>query len=100
MNITLLKALVGLVPVCLLLWGAAVLWSRRRTLSACLQMLGAACFAIVLLTHVAESLAVFPEMGWGQPQSVGHYLNLVNAILGLTIFPIGYFLHALKSEHH
>lgn len=28
--------------------------------------------------------------------SVGHYLDLWGAVLGLTLFPIGYLLHALK----
>src|SRR6266705_3327606 len=31
--------------------------------------------------------------------SVGHYLDLGSAVLGLTLFPIGYLLHALTKRH-
>ena len=45
---------------------------------------------MVVLTHVAETLHVFPWMHWGVEQSVGHYLDLGSAVLGLTLFPLGY----------
>jgi len=54
-----------------------------------LQFVGAACLVIVVLTHVAETLHLFPGMGWGQPNSPGHYLDLVSAILGCTLLPLG-----------
>jgi hypothetical protein len=54
-----------------------------------LQFFGAACLIIVVLTHVAETLHLFPGMGWGQPNSPGHYLDLVSAILGCTLLPLG-----------
>ncbi len=47
-----------------------------------LVLLGVACWMIVLLTHVAERLHVFPSMGWGVPDSPGHYIDLVSAIVG------------------
>ncbi len=47
-----------------------------------LVLLGVACWVIVLLTHVAERLHIFPSMGWGLPDSPGHYLDLVSAIVG------------------
>lgn len=94
----LLKALICLVPVCLLILGSAVLWFRDRTLYACLQLLGAGCLAVVVLTHIAESLNAFPRMRWGQPNSLGHYLDLVSAILGFTLFPIGYCFYALGQR--
>ena len=34
-------------------------------------------------------------MHWGLEHSAGHYVDLVGAVLGLTLFPAGYFLHAL-----
>jgi hypothetical protein len=40
------------------------------------------CLVIVLLTHVAEHLQMFPVMGWGLPDSPGHYLDLLSAIVG------------------
>jgi hypothetical protein len=54
-----------------------------------LQLFGAACLIIVVLTHVAEALHLFPGMGWGQPDSPGHYLDLASAILGCTLLLIG-----------
>ena len=36
-------------------------------------------------------------MRWGSELSVGHYLDLVSAVLGLTLFPIGYLLHELTK---
>ena len=54
-----------------------------------LMLFGADCLTIVVLTHVAETFGLFPSMGWGQPDSAGHYLDLASAILGCTLFPVG-----------
>jgi hypothetical protein len=34
-------------------------------------------------------------MQWGSPHSVGHYLNLSSAVLGVVLFLLGYLLQAL-----
>src|SRR5262249_45383192 len=34
-----------------------------------LVLFGAACLTVVVLTHVAETFGIFPEMGWGMPNS-------------------------------
>jgi hypothetical protein len=47
---------------------------------------------LVILTHVAEALHLFPAMRWGAPDSLGHYLDLSSAVLGVTFVPIGYIL--------
>jgi hypothetical protein len=98
MNIALLKALAATIPVLLLFSGASVLFSRRRTLGSLLQLLGAGCLAIVVLTHFFEALQLFPWMRWGDEHSVGHYLDFGSAVLGLTFFPIGYLLYALFRQ--
>jgi hypothetical protein len=54
-----------------------------------LVLLGIGSLAIVGLTHIAERLEIFPGMGWGLPNSAGHYLDLASAILGFTLLPIG-----------
>jgi ABC-type transport system involved in multi-copper enzyme maturation permease subunit len=54
-----------------------------------LQLLGLACLAIVVLTHVAEAFHLFPTMGWGQSNSAGHYVDLFSAILGCTLLLLG-----------
>ena|SRR5579871_2012197 len=95
MQVTLLRAVVALVPAVALLAGSGVLFSRQKGLSAFLQLIGAAGIVAVVLSHVCEALQLFPAMGWGQERSIGHYLDLSGAIVGITLFPGGYLLHAL-----
>ena len=63
-----------------------------------LQVVGAACLVIVVLTHFCEALHLLPWMHWGDRHSVGHYLDLASAILGLTLFPVGYLLDVLAKR--
>ena len=53
---------------------------------------------MVGLAQVCEALELFPWMGWGLQDSVGHYLNLASAGLGLSLFPAGYLWHALGGR--
>lgn len=50
-----------------------------------LAMAGCACWVIVILTHVAERWRILPGMGWGLPDSPGHYLDLLSAIGGAVL---------------
>jgi len=86
----LLRALILLVPAGALLAWSAGAFLRARTGWRCLQLVGAGCLVVVALTHVAEALALFPSMGWGAPDSVGHYLDLTSAVLGVALLPVGY----------
>jgi len=95
---TLVSALVALVPVGVLFAGSAVLLVRRQTVGALLQLLGAGCLVVVVLAHVCEALHLFPSMGWGLQDSLGHYLDLSSALLGLALFPAGYLAYALRSD--
>ena len=95
MKSTLLKALVALVPAGILFADSALLFLRGRTLGSFLQLLGAGCLVMVVLTHLCEALHLFPWMRWGSEHSVGHYLDFGSAVLGLTFFRIGYLPHAL-----
>lgn len=99
MNDALFKALVALVPACMLFSGSVVLFFREKTGWSFLQLLGAGCLVVVGLTHIFEALHLFSWMGWGFEHSVGHYLDLWSAIFGLTLFPIGYLFHALTKQH-
>ena len=98
MNATLFKALLALVPTCLLLGGSTIMFFRGRTLLAFVQLVGASCLVLAVLTHVCEALRLFPAMRWGLEHSAGHYVDLAGAVLGLTLFPAGYFLHALRPS--
>lgn len=99
MNVTLLKALVVLVPASILFSGSVVLFLRGRTVSSLLQLVGAGCLVLVVLTHICEALHLFPWMRWGLEHSIGHYLDLWSAVFGLTLFPIGYLVHSLTKRH-
>jgi hypothetical protein len=88
-----------LVPVILLVCCSAVLFSKTRTISAFLQLLGGGCLVVVGLAHICEAFDLLPWMGWGLPNSIGHYLDLGSAVFGLTLFPIGYLWHALTRRN-
>lgn len=88
MSVTLLaKALVALLPAGMLFLGSIVLFVRRKAVPTFLQVTGAGCLLVVVLTHVAEALHLFPWMHWGLEHSVGHYLDFWSAIFGFTLFP-------------
>ena len=91
-------ALAALVPACMLFAGSSVLFFRGKTVCSFLQLFGAGCLVVVVLTHVSETLSLFPWMHWGLEHSAGHYLDLGSAVLGLTFFPVGYLFHALRSD--
>jgi uncharacterized membrane protein len=97
-NFMVLRALIALVPVILLVSGSAVLFSKTRAISALLQLLGAGCLIVVVLAHICEALDLLPWMGWGLPDSTGHYLDLGSAAFGLTLFPVGYLWHMLMRR--
>jgi hypothetical protein len=98
MQPTLQIALLALVPACMLFGGSIVFFFTRRTLGSRLQLLGAGCLMVVVLSHVCEALHLFPWMHWGLEHSVGHYFDFWSAVLGLTLFPVGYLLHAFTKR--
>jgi len=65
MNVTSLKTFVALVPACILFSGSVVLFLRGKSMWPFLQLLGTGCLVVVVLTHVAEALHLFPWMHWG-----------------------------------
>src|SRR5215471_15509280 len=77
-------------PVGTLFAWSLVSFFKGKAVSSFLQLLGAGCLVIVVLTHICEALHLFPFLHWGSPHSIGHSLDLWSAILGLTLFPIGY----------
>src|SRR5437016_756028 len=98
MNVTLLKALVALVPAGMLFSGSVLLFLKGKTVGSFFQLIGAGCLVLVVLTHVSEALHLFPWMHWGLEHSVGHYFDFWSAVLGLTLFPIGYLLYACAER--
>jgi len=50
-----------------------------------LLLAGCVCVAVVMFTHVAERFDILPGMGWGLPNSPGHYLDLFFAAAGVLL---------------
>ena len=73
--------------------GSVVLFARRKTASALLQLLGSGCLAFAVATHVSETFHLFPAMHWGS-----HYFGLGTAALGLILFPLGYLGQAVARQ--
>jgi len=88
------KLTIALVPVSMLLYGSVVLFRTRQSMWVSFQLIGSAFLVVVVLTHICEALSIFHWMHWGLEDSIGHYLDLVSAVLGLTLFPIGYCFYA------
>jgi len=98
MNPTFTKATAALVATGMLLVGSALQFSRRKGTAAIFQLIGAACLMVVIIAHVCEALNWFPWMHWGLEHGVGHYVDLVAVIGGLSLFPTGYLFGALTRE--
>jgi hypothetical protein len=98
MPMTLLIALIILVPVSVLLAVSAGSLLRERSVPSSLQFVGAVCLLVVIVVHMCEALHLFPSMHWGEEHSIGHYLDLVSAVLGITLLPTGYVLRVLHKR--
>lgn len=98
MNDTLIKALVALLLVCLLLWRSFASMSRQRSVSSILRLVGTGFLLVVALTHICEALRILPWMHWGAKRSVGHYIDLWSAVLGLTLFAIGFLTRSIAKR--
>lgn len=97
MSVTLAKALVGLVLAGTLFSVSLLRFVRVKALGSSLQLFGAGCLVMMVITHICEALRLFPWMQWGHERSVGHYLDLCSAVLGLTLVPVGYALAKRRS---
>ncbi|KAK45373.1 hypothetical protein BG58_18235 [Caballeronia jiangsuensis] len=59
---------------------------------------GCGCLIVVALTHVAERFSILPNMGWGLPNSPGHYLDLSCAVLGIVLLLAAGIVRLLHSN--
>ena len=87
------------IPVFALLCGSVLLFAKEKSICSFLQVVGAGCLVIVVLTHICEALGLFSWMHWGLKSSAGHYLDFWSAALGLTLFSGGYLFHSLTHRH-
>jgi hypothetical protein len=86
------------IPTCILFSGAVVLFIKVKTACSLLQLLGVGGLMVVVLSHVSETLHLLPWMHWGEPGSIGHYVDFWSVVLGLTMFPAGYLCDALTRR--
>jgi formate hydrogenlyase subunit 3/multisubunit Na+/H+ antiporter MnhD subunit len=98
MNPALFKVLLVLGPTLLLLLATAALYVRTKAAAALAQALGAACLLVVVLAHLCEALNLLPFMGWGAKGSIGHYVDLASAILGVALLTVGALIHAFSKR--
>jgi formate hydrogenlyase subunit 3/multisubunit Na+/H+ antiporter MnhD subunit len=98
MNPAVLKVLLALAPTLLLLLATAALYARTKATAALVQALGAACLLVVVLAHLCEALNLLPFMGWGAKGSIGHYIDLASAVLGVALVSVGALIHALSKR--
>ena len=92
MSAPVLKGLLALAGASVFLGVSAALLLTRRDTGSTLQALGLACFGVMALTHVFEAFSILSAFGWGQPHSVGHFVDLVAALLGVTFVTSGFLL--------
>lgn len=93
MNSTLVRAVIVLIPVAaLFLWSLMALLRTRGT-ALLVQSAGAFCLLTVVVIHVFEARHLFRFMGWGEPHSAGHYVDLSAAFLGLVLLSVACMLH-------
>ena len=76
--------------------GCRVYRSDAMRVAHWLQLFGFVCLAVLVMSHIAEKLELFPVMGWGLTDSPGHYLNLTIAALGCALFLVGTIMNAAK----
>ena len=98
MNMILVKPLAAFVPVCVVFGGSVALLFRVRTAWCVLQVVGAGGLVVVILAHLCEALHLLSWLGWGLEHSPGHYVDLLSAVLSVTLFPLGYLADALARR--
>ena len=62
-----------------------------------LILAGCGCLVVMVLTHIAEALNFLPGMGWGLPNSPGHYLDLFSAIAGVVLLLTAYVVSRISN---
>jgi hypothetical protein len=92
MSAAVLKGLLALAAACVFLGVSVILFWTRRSFGSALQALGIGCFGVMALTHVFEAFSILPALGWGHPHSVGHVIDLVAALLGVTLVTTSFLL--------
>jgi hypothetical protein len=92
MDAAVLKGLLALAAAGVFLAVSAALFLTRRDPGSALLASGIGWFGVMALTHFFESFSILPAFGWGRPHSVGHLIDLIAAVLGITFVTISFLL--------
>jgi hypothetical protein len=92
------KGLLALGGSSVLLGVSAALLLTRRGLGPVLLGVGIGCFGIMALTHVFEAFSIFPWLQWGRPDSLGHFIDLMAAVLGVALVATSLLLSRLARR--
>lgn len=95
---TLFKALLLLLPAMALFLRSIKLFSQSKRADFLLELLGAGFLVLVVAAHLAEETHSLAGMGWGLPNTTGHYLDLSSAVLGVVLLSLGLFLEAMAKR--
>jgi hypothetical protein len=93
MNSAVLRGLLALAGASVFLTVSEALFVMRRDLASALLATGIGWFGVMALTHVFESFSILPAFGWGRPHSVGHFIDLAAASLGVLFVTTGFLVH-------
>ena len=78
------------ISVCIAFGASIASFAEEKTGIALTQLIGAFFLLVVIFAHVSETFGFLPSLGWGRPNTLGHYVDLVSAIAGAILLPIGY----------
>ena len=85
------RVIVISIPILIAFGASAIAFARERTPVALVQLAGAVCLLVVMFAHISEAFGLLPSMGWGQPNTPGHYIDLASAAIGVILLTVGYF---------
>ena len=78
------------IPVCIAVGASVATFAEEKTGIELTQLIGASFLLVVIFAHVSEAFGFIPSLGWGRPHTRGHYIDLVSAIAGGVLLPIGF----------
>ena len=99
MSAALLKGLAELVPAGLLFCGSVILFLRKKMMCSFFSVARLRVSSGGRSYSPLRSASCVFVMHWGLEHSAGHYLDLGSAVLGLTLFSVGYLLYSDKAAH-
>ncbi len=89
MQNTIPKAFIALFFLLIIFVWSITVFQKQKSKFSLMQLSGSVLLLFVALFHSFEEFHLFTFMQWGQPHSIGHYLDFFSAILGVLFFLVG-----------